>query len=70
MSTKTMTKPDNEASPAMRNGNKKWMPIIIEAVKEMPTLFVFGAGHLTGPNGVVRMLRDAGYKVEQVKPVQ
>ena len=38
MSTKTMTKPDNEASPAMRNGNKKWMPIIIEAVKEMPTL--------------------------------
>ena len=60
MSTKTMTKPDNEASPAMyADRNKKWMPIIIEAVKEMPTLFVFGAGHLTGPNGVVRMLRDA-----------
>ena len=39
MSTKTMTKPDNEASPAMyADRNKKWMPIIIEAVKEMPTL--------------------------------
>ena len=60
--------PDNEASPAFfAERNKKWMPIIIEAVKEMPTLFVFGAGHLTGPEGVVRMLRDAGYTVEQVK---
>ncbi len=61
-------KPENEANPAIyAERNKKWMPIIIEAVKEMPTLFVFGAGHLTGPEGVVRMLRDAGYTVEQVK---
>ena len=60
--------PDNEASPAIyADRNKKWMPIIIEAIKEMPTLFVFGAGHLTGPEGVVRMLRDEGYTVEQVK---
>ena len=59
---------ENEASPAIyAERNKKWMPTIIEAVKEMPTLFVFGAGHLTGPDGVVRMLRDAGYKVEQLK---
>ena len=61
-------KPENEASPALyAERNKKWVPIIIEAIKEMPTLFVFGAGHLTGPDGVVRMLRDAGYKVEQLK---
>ena len=61
--------PDNEASPALfAERNKKWMPIIIEAAKEMPTLFVFGAGHLAGPEGVVRMLRDAGYTVEQLKP--
>ncbi len=59
---------ENEANPALYGErNKKWMPIIIEAIKEMPTLFVFGAGHLTGPDGVVRMLRDAGYKVEQLK---
>jgi uncharacterized protein YbaP (TraB family) len=43
------------------------MPTIVEAIKEMPTLFVFGAGHLTGPDGVVRMLRDAGYIVTQIK---
>jgi uncharacterized protein YbaP (TraB family) len=59
--------PDNEASPALyAERNKKWMPIIIEAAKEMPTLFVFGAGHLAGPEGVVRMLREAGYNVEQL----
>ena len=60
--------PENEASPAIyAERNKNWMPIIIEAIKEKPTLFVFGAGHLTGPDGVVRMLRDTGYKVEQLK---
>lgn len=61
-------RPENEASPAIYGDrNKKWVPTIIEAIKEMPTLFVFGAGHLTGPNGVVRMLRDVGYTVEQLK---
>ena len=60
--------PENEASPAIyAERNKKWKPTILEAIKEMPTLFVFGAGHLTGPNGVVRMLRDVGYTVEQLK---
>lgn len=60
--------PENEATPAIyAERNKKWMPTITEAVKEKPTLFVFGAGHLTGPDGIVRMLRDAGYKVEQLK---
>lgn len=61
-------KPDNEANPALyAERNKKWVPIIIEAIKEMPTLFAFGAGHLTGPDGVVQMLSEAGYKVEQLK---
>ena len=64
-----LVQPENEANPAIyTERNKKWMPIIIEAVKEMPTLFVFGAGHLAGPEGVVQMLRDAGYTVEQLKP--
>ena len=57
--------PENEAHPAIYSDrNKKWMPIIIEAIKEMPTLFVFGAGHLTGPQGVVNQLRQAGFVVE------
>ena len=60
--------PETDAYPAVYGErNKKWLPIIIEAMKEMPTLFVFGAGHLTGPQGVVNQLREAGFVVEPVK---
>lgn len=60
--------PENEANPAIyADRNKKWMPTIVEAIKEMPTLFVFGAGHLTGPQGVVNQLREAGFVVETIK---
>lgn len=59
---------DNEANPGIYGDrNKKWMPIMTEAMKEAPTLFVFGAGHLTGPDGIVSQLRKAGYEVEQIK---
>ncbi len=46
--------------------NKKWLPIMKEAMKEKPTIFVFGALHLIGADGIVCLLRDAGYKVEQI----
>ena len=60
--------PKSDAFPTLlEDRNKKWLPIIVEAMKEMPTLFVFGAGHLTGPKGVVYLLREAGYVVEPVK---
>lgn len=60
--------PENEAYPAIYSDrNKKWMPTILEAIREMPTLFVFGAGHLTGPQGVVNQLREAGLVVETIK---
>jgi len=57
-----------EKSPQLLKArNEKWLPKIKEAMKEYPTMFVFGAGHLVGSSGVVQMLRDAGYKVKQVK---
>ena len=31
-------------------------------IKETTTLIVFGAGHLTGPDGVIQMLRDEDIK--------
>lgn len=59
---------DVEANPAVfGDRNKKWFPTITAAMKEKPTLFVFGSGHLAGPQGVVNLLREAGYTVEQVK---
>ncbi|MBP5393132.1 MAG: TraB/GumN family protein, partial [Bacteroidaceae bacterium] len=57
-----------EKSPQLLKArNEKWLPKIKEAMKAYPTIFAFGAGHLVGPSGVVQMLRDAGYKVKQIK---
>ena len=50
-----------------RERNEKWLPKIQTAMREMPTMFVFGAGHLVGPHGVLQLLRDAGYKIKPVK---
>ena len=59
---------DVESNPSIYGDrNKKWLPTITAAMKERPTLFVFGSGHLPGPQGVVNLLREAGYTVEQVK---
>ena len=46
--------------------NRNWiaqMPAIMEA---QPTLFVVGAGHLVGEEGVIALLQNAGYSVTAV----
>lgn len=49
------------------NRNKRWIAVIIAAAKTKPTFFAVGAAHLGGDNGVIKLLRKAGYKVEAVK---
>jgi uncharacterized protein YbaP (TraB family) len=51
------------------NRNKNWIPVISAAMKEGPQLFAVGAGHLPGKEGIITLLRHAGYKVEPVKQV-
>ena len=46
--------------------NNNWIPVIAGQAKQMPTFFAFGAGHLGGKNGVIQLLRNAGYKVTSV----
>ncbi|MBV6655162.1 MAG: TraB/GumN family protein [Mameliella sp.] len=46
--------------------NRNWIPVMEEAMKERPTFFAVGAGHLGGDEGVIALLREAGYKVEPV----
>ena len=53
--------------PILKDRNKKWLPKILAAMREKPTMFVFGSGHLVGEEGIIAKLREAGYKVEQVK---
>lgn len=47
------------------NRNRNWVPQI-EAMLDAPgtVLIAVGAGHLAGPDSVIKMLREAGYTVE------
>lgn len=49
------------------NRNKMWVPRIDKIAKETPTFFCVGALHLVGKEGVIKLLRKKGYKVEPVK---
>lgn len=47
--------------------NQNWIPVISKVVKDNPTFFGVGAAHLAGENGVIKLLRKQGFKVEAVK---
>lgn len=46
--------------------NQNWVPKIGEIAAEKPTFFAVGAGHLAGKDGVLALLRKAGYRVTAV----
>jgi uncharacterized protein YbaP (TraB family) len=47
--------------------NLAWMKKIPSVMSRKSTLFVVGCLHLPGPDGVLNLLRQAGYTVEAVK---
>lgn len=51
----------------LSNRNKNWIPVMQTAMKEGTILFAVGAGHLPGKEGVINLLRQAGYTVTPVK---
>ena len=44
--------------------NRNWIPVMNRLMREKPTIFAVGAGHLGGASGVVALLRKEGYRVE------
>ncbi len=50
----------------LNNRNRNWIPVIEKAMKEDKLFIAVGAAHLAGNNGVISLLRKAGYKVEPV----
>lgn len=54
-----------EALLTKRNNN--WIPVIEKNSKETACFFAVGAGHLGGENGVIHLLRKAGYTVKAIK---
>ncbi|MEM0542072.1 TraB/GumN family protein [Flavobacterium sp. j3] len=51
----------------LNDRNKNWISRIDKIAKEKPTFFGVGAAHLGGEQGVVKLLRKAGYTIEPVK---
>ena len=49
------------------NRNKNWIPIMGKMANKKTTFFAVGAGHLPGKEGVIRLLRAAGYTVTAIK---
>lgn len=70
---KTMEGSFREESPDLYkrlliDRNQSWIPKLTELIHGNETVFVaVGAGHLVGQDGVVALLRKAGFEVQQVQ---
>ena len=58
--------PEDEAA-LLDNRNHNWVTMMPDMMAEQPTLFVVGAGHLCGEQGVLKLLEGLGYTVEGMK---
>lgn len=57
----------SEQTEFLDNRNKNWVPQIIEMIGDKKTFIAVGAGHLGGPNGVIRLLEREGYILTPVE---
>lgn len=51
----------------LANRNRNWLAPMGRMMRQQPTFFAVGAGHLGGAQGVVALLRKQGYRVEAVE---
>ena len=58
--------PEEEAA-LLDDRNHNWINMMPDMMAEKPTLFVVGAGHLCGEQGVLKLLEGLGYTVEGMK---
>jgi hypothetical protein len=56
----------NHQDKLLNERNENWISKIGKYAKDQPTFFGVGAGHLAGDNGVINLLRDAGYTVTAI----
>jgi uncharacterized protein len=58
---------DAFAEHLLKDRNEKWVDRIHNKAKEGTIFFAVGAGHLAGENGVINLLRKAGFTVTAVE---
>ena len=51
----------------LKKRNRNWIAPMGRMMREKPTIFAVGAGHLGGPGGVVALLRKEGFRVEAAR---
>lgn len=51
----------------LNNRNKNWVEQLKEIMKKESVFVAVGAGHLVGDNGLINLLKKAGYKVEPLE---
>jgi len=56
----------SESAFLLDNRNEKWMEELPKMLRDRPTFVAVGALHLAGDNGLVNLLRKAGYTVTSV----
>lgn len=57
----------DEIKELIDDRNHNWIEQMKVIMPDTPTMFVVGAGHLPGKNGVLTLLEKAGYTVEPVE---
>ncbi len=56
-----------EYNAIVKERNLNWLEEMKGRLPKQNTLYVVGAGHLPGDNGMINLLQEAGYKVKPVK---
>ena len=56
-----------EMAQLLYDRNHNWVDQMPDIMQAAPTLFVIGAGHLPGEQGLVKLLQEKGYTVEPLK---
>lgn len=61
---------NTEIDVLLGNRNKSWMRQLPEMIRKSSTFIAVGALHLPGEQGLVRLLRKEGYKVEPLDSIE
>jgi len=66
MINESMAEMEGGEDALLTDRNLRWIPQMEQMAKDKPTFFAVGAGHLGGPQGVIKLLQEAGYQVDTV----
>jgi len=67
MAVKSFNESGYSQTKMLDQRNINWIPTLEKNMKARPSFIAVGAGHLGGKSGVVKLLRDKGYKLTVVK---